>query len=70
MTDLCRDCEYMRRDEAWRPRCYSPQLIKLGYAGMHTAFERDSEDEPMRSLEAGTQKCGPEALNRTAKEGV
>lgn len=70
MSDLCRDCEWMQTDNEMRRRCYSPQLRRLGVAGILINFERDDTPEPERSHEAGTGKCGPAKLNWRRKEGV
>lgn len=70
MTDLCRDCEWMKRDEAFRMRCHSPQLVKLGYAGMIVNFERADDPDAGRSHEQGTGACGPQALNFKRREAV
>ena len=70
MTNLCADCEYMRRDTDMRPRCYSPQLVKMRVPGILTVFERDEHVEPDRHHEAGTGKCGPTALNKQRRIGV
>ena len=60
----CKDCEYMQTDIEMRRRCYSPQLRKLGVAGILINFERDDAPEDGRSHEDGTGKCGPNALNK------
>jgi hypothetical protein len=70
MTDLCADCEHMKRDNDMRARCYSPQLVKLGVAGILTVFERDEYPEPDRTHQAGTGKCGPQHLNHRKREAV
>jgi hypothetical protein len=68
---LCRDCAFMRPDlKTWHTRCYSPQLEKLGLAGILVNFERDAEPEEGRSHANGTGKCGPLALNKKQREGV
>lgn len=71
MTDnRCTDCEWMRRDAEMRRRCYSPQLRKLGVAGILINFERSDEVEEGRSHDAGTGKCGPMKINFRKKVGV
>ena len=70
MTDLCADCEHMRRDNEFSMRCYSPQLVKMRVAGILCTFERDGHREPDRCIEAGTGKCGPTALNMQRRTGV
>lgn len=71
MTDQrCKDCEYMRVDNEMRRRCYSPQLYKLGIAGILINFERDDAPEAGRDHKSGTGKCGPAALNKKPKVGV
>lgn len=60
----CKDCEYMQVDGDMRRRCYSPQLRRLGVAGILINFERSDEVEEGRSHEEGTGKCGPLGLNK------
>ncbi len=67
-TDLCRDCEWMKRDNDMRPRCYSPQLTRMRLAGISCVFERDDACEPERSHTMGTGKCGQMALNFRKRE--
>lgn len=66
----CLDCEWMQRDSEMRRRCYSPQLRKLGVAGILINFERDDAPEEGRSHEDGTGKCGPNKLNFRKRVGV
>ena len=70
MSDLCRDCEWMQTDNQMRRRCYSPQLRRLGVAGILVNFERDDVAEPERSHAAGTGKCGPAKLNWRRREAL
>jgi len=70
MTDLCADCEHMRRDYEFRMRCNSPQLVKMRVAGILCTFERDGHREPDRCIEAGTEKCGEKAINYRKREAV
>lgn len=68
--DRCRDCEWMQLDKELRPRCYSPQLRKMGLPGILINFERDDTAEEGRSHEAGNGKCGPQRLNFKKRTGV
>lgn len=68
MIDLCQQCEHMRRDNAMRVRCYSPQLKAMNTAGILCVFERDGTDEDGRSHEAGNGKCGRDGINFKRKE--
>ena len=70
MIELCRDCEWMKRDTEMRARCYSPQLTKLRLAGILVNFERSHEPEPDRSHALGTGKCGPTHLNFKRREAI
>lgn len=66
---LCLSCEHHQRDvKTWHIRCYSPQVIKAGLAGILVNFERDDVPEEGRSHQDGTGKCGEMALNRKAME--
>lgn len=66
---LCLSCEYHKRGvNSWHIRCYSPQVIKAGLAGILVNFERDDFPEEGRSHQDGTGKCGPNLLNRKAME--
>lgn len=65
----CIDCEWMQVDNAMRRRCYSPQLRRLGVAGIMINFERSDEAEEGRSHETGTGKCGPQGLNHRRRAG-
>lgn len=69
MTDICRDCEWMKRDNQMQQRCYSPQLIRVRLAGIPVNFETDPHSEPERRPEMGTGKCGPDYSNYKKREG-
>lgn len=68
--DRCKDCEFMQPDKQMRRRCYSPQLRKVGMAGIIINFERDDTPEDNRSAEAGTGKCGSAGRNFKRRTGV
>jgi hypothetical protein len=70
MSQLCADCEWMQKDNDLRPRCYSPQLRRLGTPGIPVTFERDSIPEPDRSHADGTGKCGAQKLNWKQREAI
>ena len=71
MTDeRCKDCDWMQTDNEMRRRCYSPQLRRFGYPGILINFERSDEIEEERKHDAGTGKCGPQALNFKRRTSV
>lgn len=41
---FCETCAHMRRDEGWRMRCHSPQIIKRSFAGTLCVFERECRE--------------------------
>lgn len=69
MSEGCTDCEWMRRDNQMRNRCYSPQLLAWEATGILCVFETDDYVEAGRSHADGTGKCGPTLLNKKKRVG-
>jgi hypothetical protein len=58
IAPACETCAHMRRDEAWRMRCHSPELVEQKMPGLLCVFERHGEGG-----------CGQTAKNWKGREG-